>query len=47
MWLASALPGLIITIVMASVSYRFFETPFLRLKKRFTIVESRPVSRIV
>ncbi len=30
------------TIVVASLSYRYFERPFLNLKKRFTIVPSRP-----
>jgi peptidoglycan/LPS O-acetylase OafA/YrhL len=32
-----------ITMLLASLSYRFFESPFLRLKKRFEIVKSRPV----
>jgi len=35
--------SLAVTIVIASVSYRFFESPFLRLKERFTSIESRPV----
>jgi peptidoglycan/LPS O-acetylase OafA/YrhL len=29
-----------LTIAVAALSYRFFEVPFLRLKKRFTRVES-------
>jgi peptidoglycan/LPS O-acetylase OafA/YrhL len=29
------------TVAIASVSYRYFERPFLRLKERFTIVPSR------
>lgn len=29
-------------ILIASISYRFFETPFLRLKSRFTFIRSRP-----
>jgi peptidoglycan/LPS O-acetylase OafA/YrhL len=33
---------LVITLGIASVSYRFFERPFLRLKERFTFVRSRP-----
>jgi peptidoglycan/LPS O-acetylase OafA/YrhL len=33
--------ALAITIVMAALSYRYFETPFLRLKQRFEIVQSR------
>jgi peptidoglycan/LPS O-acetylase OafA/YrhL len=35
--------GLALTLIMAVLSYRFFESPFLRLKERFTFVESRPV----
>jgi peptidoglycan/LPS O-acetylase OafA/YrhL len=31
------------TIVVAALSYRFFESPFLALKKRFTFVTSRAV----
>ena len=30
------------TIVMAAISYRWLETPFLSLKQRFTHVLSRP-----
>ena len=33
--------ALCVTIVMAALSYRFLETPFLRLKSRFTFVHSR------
>ncbi|HZP61174.1 MAG TPA: acyltransferase [Opitutaceae bacterium] len=33
--------ALAVTILLASLSYRFFEKPFLRLKKRFTFVPSR------
>lgn len=32
-----------LTVVMALVSYRFLETPFLRLKERYTFVRSRPI----
>lgn len=35
---------LLLTIALASLSYRFLETPFLLLKERFAIVRSRPVS---
>jgi peptidoglycan/LPS O-acetylase OafA/YrhL len=38
--MAIALPA---TIVTAMISYRYLETPFLKLKKRFTVVASRPV----
>jgi peptidoglycan/LPS O-acetylase OafA/YrhL len=35
--------GLITTLPIAAASYRFIESPFLRLKReRFTVVESRP-----
>lgn len=33
--------ALIIVILMAHFSYKFYESPFLRLKKRFTFVPSR------
>jgi len=35
--------GLALTIAMAAFSYRFFESPFLRLKERFALVKSREV----
>jgi peptidoglycan/LPS O-acetylase OafA/YrhL len=35
--------SLLVTFAMASASYKYFEAPFLRLKKRFTRIESRPV----
>ena len=35
--------SLTITVVVAALSYRWIETPFLRLKQRFTRIESRPV----
>jgi peptidoglycan/LPS O-acetylase OafA/YrhL len=38
--MAIALPA---TIVTAMLSYRYLESPFLRFKKRFTVVRSRPV----
>ena len=41
LWLFPVSLGL--TIMMAAVSYRFLEAPFLKLKRRFTYVESRPV----
>jgi len=31
----------IATIIISVLSYKFFEKPFLRLKKRFTIIPSR------
>jgi peptidoglycan/LPS O-acetylase OafA/YrhL len=35
--------GLGITIALAALSYRYLETPFLRMKERFAHVSSRPV----
>ena len=31
------------SVVLAMLSYRYLETPFMRLKQRFTVVASRPV----
>ena len=42
-FLVQASVGLLLTIAMAAISYRFYETPFLKLKKRFTFVQSHPV----
>jgi len=28
---------------MAVLSYRYFETPFLKMKKRHAIIESQPI----
>jgi peptidoglycan/LPS O-acetylase OafA/YrhL len=39
----SAVLGLASTIAVAAVSYRYFESPFLRLKGRFEVVKSRSV----
>ena len=35
--------ALAFTMGLAALSYRFIETPFLKLKERFEIVPSRPV----
>ena len=35
--------ALAFTVAVAALSYRFLETPFLRLKERFEVVQSRPV----
>jgi peptidoglycan/LPS O-acetylase OafA/YrhL len=32
-----------LTVAMATVSYRYIESPFLKLKKRHTIIESQPM----
>lgn len=47
--LEQSLPGTryffaaVATVILAALSYRFFESPFLRLKGRFERVHSRPV----
>jgi len=38
-----AAAGLLVTIALAALSYRWLESPFLRLKERYTYVHSRPV----
>jgi len=42
-WVAGVLSTLAVTVSLAVASYYLFERPFLRLKKRFTLVESRPI----
>ncbi|MGD0902845.1 MAG: hypothetical protein ABR924_07875, partial [Terracidiphilus sp.] len=32
-----------LTVLMAALSYRYFETPFLKMKKRHSVIESQPV----
>jgi peptidoglycan/LPS O-acetylase OafA/YrhL len=32
-----------LTILVAAISYRYFEAPFLRLKKRHAVIESQPI----
>jgi peptidoglycan/LPS O-acetylase OafA/YrhL len=32
-----------LTLLMAALSYRFFETPFLKMKKRHAVIESQPI----
>jgi peptidoglycan/LPS O-acetylase OafA/YrhL len=41
--MTQAVAGLAITVVLAAASYRWLETPFLKLKERFAHVQSRPV----
>jgi peptidoglycan/LPS O-acetylase OafA/YrhL len=43
MVVAQSIVGLTLTIVLAAASYRWLESPFLRLKERFAHVQSRPV----
>jgi peptidoglycan/LPS O-acetylase OafA/YrhL len=35
--------GFALTLVLSMLSYRWLETPFLRLKERFSTIQSRPV----
>jgi peptidoglycan/LPS O-acetylase OafA/YrhL len=35
--------ALLITILVSMLSYQFLEKPFLRLKERFTFIQSRPI----
>jgi peptidoglycan/LPS O-acetylase OafA/YrhL len=32
-----------LTILIAALSYRYFETPFLKMKKRHSVIESQPI----
>jgi peptidoglycan/LPS O-acetylase OafA/YrhL len=41
--LAGKMLGFVMTVFLAFVSYRWIESPFLRLKSRFATVLSRPV----
>ena len=41
--IGQSLVGLTLTVVLAAASYRWLESPFLRLKERFAHVQSRPV----
>jgi peptidoglycan/LPS O-acetylase OafA/YrhL len=40
---AFALSGLALTVIFSMISYRWLESPFLKLKERFSVVRSRPV----
>jgi peptidoglycan/LPS O-acetylase OafA/YrhL len=35
--------SLAITIIFAILSYKFIETPFLKLKKKYEVIASRPI----
>jgi peptidoglycan/LPS O-acetylase OafA/YrhL len=32
-----------LTVLIATLSYRYFETPFLKMKKRHAVIESQPI----
>jgi peptidoglycan/LPS O-acetylase OafA/YrhL len=42
--LLSDLLALGLTILMAAISYRYFETPFLKMKKHHAVIESQPIA---
>jgi peptidoglycan/LPS O-acetylase OafA/YrhL len=42
-WAIDVVPALIFTFLIAALSYRYFETPFLKMKKRHAIIESQPI----
>jgi peptidoglycan/LPS O-acetylase OafA/YrhL len=32
-----------LTFAAAALSYRYFETPFLKMKRRHSVIESQPI----
>jgi peptidoglycan/LPS O-acetylase OafA/YrhL len=43
LYLLKGVLALGLTFLMAELSYRYFETPFLQMKKRHTVIQSQPV----
>jgi peptidoglycan/LPS O-acetylase OafA/YrhL len=43
MKVVTPLVALAFTVCVAAASYRWLESPFLRLRKRFTVVANRPI----
>jgi peptidoglycan/LPS O-acetylase OafA/YrhL len=43
-WIVQTGLGFGLTILMASLSYRYLETPFLKMKKRHAVIDSQPIS---
>jgi peptidoglycan/LPS O-acetylase OafA/YrhL len=43
MYAAYAISGFLLTLVFSAISYRWLESPFLKMKERFAVVRSRPV----
>ena len=42
-WLLKTTAAFLLTVVLALMSYRWLETPFLRLKDRFSYLQSAPI----
>lgn len=42
-WFTGAALSFVVTCALAAASYAWFETPFLRLKRRFETVKTRPI----
>jgi peptidoglycan/LPS O-acetylase OafA/YrhL len=40
---AYAIAGFSLTVIFSAISYRWLESPFLKMKERFAVVRSRPV----
>lgn len=40
--LATGILSFLLTVLLAALSYRFLETPFLRLKEKFSYIKTRP-----
>lgn len=43
LFLLKLLSAFALTLLLAAVSYRYFETPFLRMKRRHAVIETQPV----
>jgi peptidoglycan/LPS O-acetylase OafA/YrhL len=43
MYAAYAISGFLLTVIFSAISYRWLESPFLKMKERFAVVRSRPV----
>ena len=43
MYAAYATSGFLLTVIFSAISYRWLESPFLKMKERFAVVRSRPV----
>ncbi len=43
-FLLKGLAALTLDVLIASISYRYFETPFLRMKTRHTLIQSQPIA---